>query len=86
MAERVSLPDLSSDIIDRLDEAVFSSQPFSQALELVLDTALELLDAQYGSLRLMDWVTKKLVRQAVRRTSVSHASAEGDDDIDLQES
>ncbi len=43
-------------ISNRLDEAVFSSRPLAEVLNLVLDAALELSRAQYGSLR---WVNRR---------------------------
>ena len=50
--------------IDRIEEAVLSSQPLPDALNLILETALNLLDAPYGSLRLVNLQTKKLVSKA----------------------
>ena len=47
---------LPPQISNRLDEAVFSSRPLEEVLNLVLDAALELSRAQYASLR---WVNRR---------------------------
>ena len=56
MEHETSLESLPTHISDSLDAAMFSSQPLQEVLDLVMDTALELVHAQYGSLR---WVNRR---------------------------
>ncbi len=51
MDQEAPLYTLPPHISNRLNEAVFSHRPLQEVLDLVLDLALELSRAQYGSLR-----------------------------------
>ena len=56
MDQEASLYNLPPHISNRLDAAVFSHRPLQEVLDLVLDLALELSHAQYGSLH---WVNRR---------------------------
>ncbi len=59
---------ISRRIYQRLDQAIAASQPLRQVLDLVLDAALELTGADYGSLRLVNHREGQLVSRAIRTT------------------
>src|SRR5262249_13909892 len=59
---------LPSEVRDELEEVVFSSLPLRDVWDRILDVALRLLGARYGSLRRVDYRTQKLVLEAFRGT------------------
>ena len=70
-------------IYQRLDQAISASQPFKQVLDLVLDAALELTGAYYGSLRLVNYREGQLVSKAIRVTPGTLIDPENQRDLPL---
>ena len=74
---------LPPEVSNALDEAIFSSQDTQQVLNFVLDTALNLLHADYGSLWWVNRRTKKMTVMAARYHSGQISTSEDSQDLDL---
>lgn len=76
MAQANATHGLPPEVSNRLDAAMFSSQPLQAVLDLVLDSALELSQAQYGSLRWLNRRKNVLELKAMRIASDTPAHEE----------
>lgn len=68
---------LPQDLLSSLDDSTLLFRPPREVFELIMDTALDLLRAQYGSLRWVNHREKTLVLKVIRDTLRATVASNG---------